>query len=67
MAKLKITQTDTSGQIHDRYTGPESINGTYVGGTGGLTSQTGRQIQGQSYVVGSSSQQCSILAQKGSH
>jgi len=67
MAKLKITQTDSSGQMHDRYTGPEYINGSYVGGTGGLTSQTGRQIQGQSYINGASSQTCSILTQKGSH
>jgi hypothetical protein len=67
MAKLKITQTDSSGQIHDRYQRPGQINGAYVGGTGGLTSQTGRQIQGQSYINGASSQQCSILAQKGAH
>ena len=50
MAKLKITATDTSGQIHDRYTSKQYINGAYTGGTGGLTSQVGRQIQGQSYV-----------------
>jgi hypothetical protein len=67
MAKLKITQTDSSGQIHDRYARPQYINGAYVGGTGGLTSQTGSQIQGQSYVTGASSQTCSILAQKGAH
>ena len=67
MSKLKITVTDSSGQIHDRYTSQQYINGAYVGGTGGLTSQVGRQIQGQSYVAGSSSQQCSILAQKGIH
>jgi len=67
MAKLKITQTDSSGQIHDRYTSQQYINGAYVGGTGGLTSQVGRQIQGQSYINGASSQQCSILAQKGAH
>ena len=67
MAKLKITATDTSGQIHDRYTSKQYINGAYTGGTGGLTSQVGRQIQGQSYVAGASSQTCSILAQKGAH
>jgi len=66
MAKLKITHT-SGGQLRDRYTGPHYINGAYVGGTGGLTSQTGRQIQGQSYINGASSQQCSILAQKGAH
>jgi len=76
MAKLKITKTTSVTNVTypqnanaptDRYTGPESINGAYVGGTGGLTSQAGRQIQGQSFVAGSSSQQCSILKQKGSH
>ena len=67
MAKLKITATETNGQMHDRYQRPGQINGAYVGGTGGLTSQTGRQIQGQSYVAGASSQTCSILAQKGAH
>ena len=67
MAKLKITQTDSSGQIHDRYTSKQYINGAYVGGTGGDTGQVGRQIQGQSFVAGSSSQQCFIIAQKGSH
>jgi len=73
MAKLKITNTTSVTNVTypqpegDRYTGPQYINGAYVGGTGGLTSQTGRQIQGQVYVKGSSSQQGSILAQKGSH
>jgi hypothetical protein len=73
MAKLKITQSSSITNvtypkpIGDRYTGPESINGAFVGGTGGDTSQTGRQIQGQSYVKGSSSQTCFIIAQKGSH
>ena len=69
MAKgaLKITKTDSSGQIHDRYTGPETINGAYVGGTGGDTGQAGRQIQGQVHIVGQSSAQGFIIAQKGSH
>jgi hypothetical protein len=65
MAKLKITNTEAAtGQIHDRYTGPEFINGAYVGGTGGLTSQTGRQIAPvvkTNGVAGAGS----ILAQKG--
>lgn len=65
MAKLKITSTDSSGQIHDRYTSQQYINGAYVGGTGGLTSQVGRQIQGQVYVAGGSSTIGSILLQKG--
>jgi hypothetical protein len=67
MAKLKITKTDASGQIHDRYTGPEYINSAYVGGTGGLTSQTGRQILANVYVAGASQAAGSILAQKGAH
>jgi hypothetical protein len=68
MAKgLKITKTQTDGTIVNRYSSGQYINGAYVGGTGGLTSQTGRQIQGQSFVTGASSQQCSILAQKGAH
>jgi hypothetical protein len=67
MAKgaLKITATDSSGQIHDRYTTPTSINGAFVGGTGGLTSNAGRQIQPQVYIAGGSSTAGSILAQKG--
>ena len=76
MAKLKIASTTSVTNVTypqntvapgDRYAGPQYINGAYVGGTGGLTSQSGRQIQGQVYVKGSSSQQGSILAQKGSH
>ena len=55
MAKLKITQSSSITNvtypkpIADRYTGPQSINGAYVGGTGGDTGQAGRQIQGQVY------------------
>ena len=69
MAKgaLKITKTDSSGQIHDRYTSQQYINGAFVGGTGGNTAQVGRQIQGQSYINGASSQQCFIVRQKGEH
>ena len=68
MTKLKITKTEAAtGQIHDRYTSPQYINGAYVGGTGGDTAQVGRQIQGQSFVAGSSSQQCFIARQKGIH
>jgi hypothetical protein len=68
MAKLKITRTEAAtGQIHDRYTGPTQIpTGTWTGGTGGLTSQTGRQIQPQVYLTGGSSGNGSILLQKGS-
>lgn len=73
MAKLKITQSSSITNvtypkpIADRYTGPQSINGAYVGGTGGDTSQTGRQIQGQVYINGQASRQGFIIAQKGSH
>jgi len=73
MAKLKITASSSITNvtypkpIADRYAGPQYINGAYVGGTGGDTGQVGRQIQGQTYVKGSSSQQGFIIAQKGSH
>jgi hypothetical protein len=66
MAKLKITNTDTSGQIHDRYTGPEYINNAYVGGTGGLTTQAGRQIQPTVKVGTATATVGNIIAQKGS-
>lgn len=68
MAKLKITKTNSvSSQIVDQYVSPTLVNGSHVGGTGGNTSQTGSQIQGQTYVEGSSSQQGYIIAQKGAH
>ena len=73
MAKLKITQSSSITNVTypnpttDRYTGPQSINGAYVGGTGGDTGQAGRQIQGQVYIKGASSAQGFIIAQKGSH
>ena len=73
MAKLKITQSSSITNVTypqpivDRNTGPESINGAYVGGTGGDTGQAGRQIQGQVYIKGASSAQGFIIAQKGSH
>ena len=66
MAKLKITKTEAGGQIHDRYTGPESINSAFVGGTGGFTSQTGRQIQPTVKVNSAAATTGSIIAQKGS-
>lgn len=65
MAKLKITKTESAtGQIHDQYTGPEVINGAYVGGTGGLTSQTGSQLAPVVKTNGAAAAG-SILAQKG--
>jgi hypothetical protein len=64
MAKLKITQTDTSGQIHDRYVSPAIVNGYHFGGTGGLTSQTGYQILPQ-VDTGNGPAAGSIITQKG--
>jgi len=67
MAKLKITKTNSvSGQLVDRYTGPEYLSGAYLGGTGGLTSQTGRQIN-PTVSIGNGSLSGSILRQKGTH
>lgn len=63
---LKITKTEASNsQIHDRYVRQDQIGGAYVGGTGGLTSQTGRQIQPRVYLTGGSSTTGSIKLQKG--
>jgi len=68
MAKLKITKTEAGGTMHDRYTMPTQIPaGTYVGGTGGFTSQTGRQIQPKVKVDGATATTGSIIAQKGAH
>jgi len=67
MAKLKITNTDSSNQIHDRYTQPQYINGAYTGGTGGKTNQTGRQLSPNVKVGTNSAAAGSIIAQKGSH
>jgi len=73
MAKLKIT--GTSGQTSvtypqpegDRYISPTLVSGVHIGGTGGLTSQTGLQIQPQVYLTGGSQTTGSIIAQKGAH
>jgi hypothetical protein len=66
MAKFKITTTDSSGQIHDRYTSQQYINGAYVGGTGGVTTQVGRQIQPVVKVGSASASTGNIVLQKGS-
>lgn len=63
--KLKIAKTNSG--LHDQYVSPTIVNGSYVGGTGGLTSQAGQQILPQVYVTGGSSLPGSILAQKGAH
>lgn len=72
MAKLKITKTvtnpDSTTTMIDRYTMPTQIpTGTYVGGTGGFTAQTGRQIQPNVKVGSATVSVGSILKQKGAH
>jgi len=67
MAKLKITNTSTDGIVHDRYTGPEYTNGAYIGGTGGNTSQAGRQISPTVKVGSNAAGAGSIMLQKGIH
>jgi hypothetical protein len=65
---LKITNTDSSGQIHDRYTRSTYINGAYTGGTGGNTTQTGRQIQAVAKIGSAGTAgNTSIITQKGAH
>jgi hypothetical protein len=60
--KLKITHNDGAT---DKQVSPILIGGQPIGGTGGLTSQTGSQIQPQVYCTGGSSVAGSILRQKG--
>ena len=81
MAKLKITQSPSGADLNvtypqaypaeqvDRYVSPTLVSGAHIGGTGGLTSQTGLQIQPSVYVnaTGASQANGSILAQKGAH
>jgi hypothetical protein len=64
--KLKIQKT-SGGFVHDAFVSPTQIDGAHIGGTGGLVSQTGYQIQPQVYLTGGSSLPGSILAQKGAH
>jgi hypothetical protein len=65
MAKLKIAHSDVDGRLHDLNVSPTIVNGYNVGGTGGLTSITGQQIQPQVFVTGGSSTTGSIITQKG--
>lgn len=65
--KLKITKQGIGNTITDQHVSPLQVNGTYIGGTGGLTSLTGQQIQPQVYVTGGSSTTGSIVRQKGAH
>jgi hypothetical protein len=68
MAKLKITNTSSYiGQITDAYVSPTLINGIHVGGTGGLTTQTGQQIQPSVKVGTNAASTGNILFQKGAH
>ncbi len=63
MAKFKVAQT-YAGQVNDAQISPTLINGSHVGGVGGLTSQTGQQIQPTVFVTGGSQTTGSILGQK---
>jgi hypothetical protein len=72
MAKFKITQTTSVTSTTyvqptvDKYVSPTNVDGTHFGGTGGLTSQAGYQIQPQVKVGSNSVAAGSILSQKGS-
>lgn len=69
MAKLKIQKTNqTSGftsNVVDSYTGPETINSNYLGGTGGFTDQTVATIQPSVQVRSATATTGSIVFQKG--
>jgi hypothetical protein len=62
--KLKITKNSATT---DKQVSPILVGGNPIGGTGGLTSQTGYQISPQVYCTGGSSVAGSILRQKGAH
>ena len=62
--KLKITKNNGTT---DKQVSPILVGGSPIGGTGGLTSQTGQQIQPQVYCTGGSSVTGSIVRQKGAH
>jgi len=66
MAKLKITKT-SNGVTIDKYVSPTVVNGYHLGGTGGDTSQSGNQLQGQVHINGHTAGQGFIIAQKGIH
>lgn len=73
MGKLKITQTSSLTNVTypeptlDRYVSPTLVGGAHIGGTGGLTSQAGLQLQPTVYLTGGSQTTGSIIAQKGAH
>lgn len=62
--KLKITKNNATT---DKLVSPILVGGSPIGGTGGLTSQTGYQIAPQVYITGGSQTGGSILRQKGAH
>jgi hypothetical protein len=64
MGKLKITHT-SGGQIRDAKISPTLVGGANVGGTGGLTSQTGNQIKVRCKIGSNANADASILGQKG--
>ena len=66
-SQSSVTNVTYPGPLIDRYTGPEFIGGAYVGGTGGLTSVPGRQIQPNVKVGAAAASVGSIIAQKGAH
>lgn len=67
MAKLKIAHLDADNNLHDLKVSPTLVNGFNVGGTGGLTSITGPQIEPTVKIGAASAAAGSILAQKGIH
>jgi hypothetical protein len=64
MAKLKITKNNGTTDAH---VSPTLVNGSNIGGTGGLTSQTGLQIRPTVKIASNSAASGSILTQKGAH
>lgn len=66
--KLKIQKTNTAtGGVIDAFVSPTIIDGAHIGGTGGLTSLTGYQLNPTVYITGGSQLSGSIVAQKGAH
>jgi len=64
--KLKITHTPTTdAQVRDKFVSPTLISSNNVGGTGGMTSQTGNTIRPYVKIGAQAAAAGSILAQKG--
>ena len=66
MAKLKITHNN-NGTPTDAYVSPTLVGGAHFGGTGGVTTQSGYQIQPTVKVGSNTATTGNILFQKGSH